>query len=184
MRQADLITSKNFKGCLPQILLGPFLNTLSQIHLYIFLEIFWAINILFLELPVTLVRCREMYFNSYHWWYRIFFEGCYSRGTVLLFSFLRIEWRLIFTNIIRCSRLRLWVGYFVYFEFTHLFFYLMFFSSIKRINWLISKGMSSIYLKVTVEKICRSQNLDFLSLKIFDQVSFWGAPAQADIIEF
>ena len=44
--------------------------------------------------------------------------------------------------------------------------------------------MSSIYLKVTVEKICRSQNLDFLSLKVFDQVSFWGAPAQADIIEF
>ena len=60
----------------------------------------------------------------------------------------------------------------------------MFFSSIKGINRLISKGMSSIYLKVTVEKICRSQNLDFLSLKIFHQVSFWGAPAQADIIEF
>ena len=38
----------------------------------------------------------------------------------------------------------------------HLFFYLMFlmvfFSSIKGINRLISKGMSNIYLKVTIEK--------------------------------
>ena len=32
----------------------------------------------------------------------------------------------------------------------------MFFSSIKRINRLISKGMSNIYLKVTVEKNWRS----------------------------
>ena len=32
--------------------------------------------------------------------------------------FLRIQWRLIFAIVIRCSRLRLWVGYFIYFKFT------------------------------------------------------------------
>ena len=54
-----------------------------------FLEIFRTTKIIsFLELSITLVGCREMYFNSYYWWYRIFFEGCYSRGTVLLFLFL------------------------------------------------------------------------------------------------
>ena len=30
----------------------------------------------------------------------------------------------------------------------------------------------------------RSQNFDLLRLKVRLQVSFWGAPAQADIIEF
>ena len=29
---------KTFKGCLPQILLGPLLNTLSHLRVYIFLE--------------------------------------------------------------------------------------------------------------------------------------------------
>ena len=43
----------------------------------------------------------------------------------------------------------------------------MFFSSIKGINRLISKGMSNIYLKVTISKNWRSQNFDFLSLKSF-----------------
>ena len=41
----------------------------------------------------------------------------------------------------------------------------MFFSSIKEINRLISKGMSNIYLKVTIEKNGCSQNFDFLRLK-------------------
>ena len=36
----------------------------------------------------------------------------------------------------------------------------MFFSSIKGINRLISKGMSNIYVKVTIEKNWRSQNFD------------------------
>ena len=44
--------------------------------------------------------------------------------------------------------------------------------------------MSNIYLKVTIEKNWRSQNFDFLSLKIFHQFSFWRAPTHADIIEF
>ena len=38
----------------------------------------------------------------------------------------RIQWRLIFGNLIRCSRLRLWVGYFIYSEFTSAFFWKMF----------------------------------------------------------
>ena len=49
----------------------------------------------------------------------------------------------------------------------------MFFSSIKEINKkqrkeinrLLSKGMSNIYLKVTIEKSWQSQHFDFLSLK-------------------
>ena len=43
----------------------------------------------------------------------------------------------------------------------------MFFSSIKEINRLISKGMSSIYLKLTIEKNWRSQNLGFSLFKKF-----------------
>ena len=45
------------------------------------------------------------------------------------------------------------------------FSYWMLFSSIERINRLISKGMLNISLKVTIEKNWRSQNFDFLSLK-------------------
>ena len=48
----------------------------------------------------------------------------------------------------------------------------MFFNSIKEINRLrkeinrlLSKGMSDIYLKVTIEKNSLSQNFDFLGLK-------------------
>ena len=35
---------------------------------------------------------------------------------------LRIKWRLIFTIVVRCSRLQLSEGYFIYFEFTPVFF--------------------------------------------------------------
>ena len=35
---------------------------------------------------------------------------------------LRIHWRLIFGNVISCCRTQLWVGYFVYFKFTSVFF--------------------------------------------------------------
>ena len=65
---------------------------------------------------------------------------------------------LIFADVMRCSRLR----------FTPVFFYLTFlmdvFNSIKGIDRTVSKGMSNIYLKVTIEK---TQNVDFLSLKIY-----------------
>ena len=47
--------------------------------------------------------------------------------------------------------------------------------------------MPNIYLKVSLEKNWRSQNFDFLTLKILEiyyQVAFWGAPNHADIIEF
>ena len=37
-------------------------------------------------------------------------------------SDLRIHWGLIFTNDIRCSRLQRWVGYFIYFKFTCVYF--------------------------------------------------------------
>ena len=67
----------------------------------------------------------------------------------------------------------------------------MFFTSVKKINrlrkeinWLLSKGMLNIYLKATTEKNWRSQNFEFLSLKICHKASFWGAPTHADITEF
>ena len=53
----------------------------------------------------------------------------------------------------------------------------------KEISTLSSKGMSNVYLKVIIKKNWRSQNFDFLSLKICHQVSFLGAPTHADIIE-
>ena len=66
---------------------------------------------------------------------------------------------LIFSNVIRCSRPR----------FTPVFFYLTFlmdvFNSVKGINRTVGKGMSNIYLKVTIEK---TENVDFLSLKIYN----------------
>ena len=41
----------------------------------------------------------------------------------------------------------------------------MFFSSVKKMNGLISKGMPNLYLKVTIEKNWRSQNLNIVCLK-------------------
>ena len=49
----------------------------------------------------------------------------------------------------------------------------MLFSSITEINRLITKGMSNIYLKVTIEKNRHSQNFDFLSLKNLSQGQFF-----------
>ena len=51
----------------------------------------------------------------------------------------------------------------------------MFFSSIKEINRLIRKGISIIYLKVTIEKNWCSQNFDFLSLKNLSPSQFLGS---------
>ena len=59
----------------------------------------------------------------------------------------------------------------------------MFFSSIKGINRLVSDGMWNIYLEVIIEEIWLSQSIDILSLKIYLQASFWGAPTHADITE-
>ena len=66
----------------------------------------------------------------------------------------------------------------------------MFFSSIKEINkllkeinMLLSKETSNTYLKVAIEKMWRTQNFDFLSLKVCLQVSFWGAQTHTDVIK-
>ena len=68
----------------------------------------------------------------------------------------------------------------------------MFFNSIKKINSLrkkinrlLNKGMSNIYLKVTIEeKNWPSQNVDFLGFKNLSPGQSWGAPTLEDIIEF
>ena len=55
----------------------------------------------------------------------------------------------------------------------------------KEINRLWSKGMSNIYLKVTiVEKNWPSQKFDFVGLKNLSPDLFWGAPTHEDITEF
>ena len=49
-------------------------------------------------------------------------------------------------------------------------------------NRLLSKGMSNIYLKVTIA--IRSQNFDFLGLRgTRSPGQFWGTPSHADIIK-
>ena len=67
-----------------------------------------------------------------------------------------------------CSRLRLWVGCFIYFKFTRVFFHLMFLMDVlvqlkKYGNSLIWKGMSNIYYweKLTFSKLrfSRKENL-------------------------
>ena len=93
------------------------------------------------------------------------------------------------TSYVRCSRLRLWVGYFICFKFTPVFFYLMFLMNVicsnKGISKSISKGMSNIYLKVTIQKNWRSQNFDFLSLKnLFPDQILGSSKSRRDIIEF
>ena len=57
----------------------------------------------------------------------------------------------------------------------------MFFSSTKEMNKLLSRGMSTIYLKVTVEKNGDSQNFYFQSLK---NLSPGRAPNHVYIIDF
>ena len=48
----------------------------------------------------------------------------------------------------------------------------MFFSPIKKINKLIGKRMSIIYLKITIEKTWPTQNFDCLSLKFVSRSVF------------
>ena len=69
----------------------------------------------------------------------------------------------------------------------------MFFNSIKeierltkKINRLLSKVMSNIYLKVIIEKKenSRSQNFDFLCLKNLPPGHFCRAQTLEDVIEF
>ena len=59
----------------------------------------------------------------------------------------------------------------------------MLFSKIKEISRLISKEMSNIYLKVTIEKNWHPQNFDFLSLKRSSPGQCWGNQTHTDIIE-
>ena len=68
----------------------------------------------------------------------------------------------------------------------------MFFNSVKEINRLrkeinrlLSKEVSNIYSKVTIEeKNWRSQNFHFQGLKNLQPCQFWGAPSHKYIIAF
>ena len=68
-------------------------------------------------------------------------------------------------------------------------FLMAFFNSViekkwkKEINRLLSK-MSNVYLKITIEKKCGSQDFHFFSFKNLSPGLFWGASAHEDIIEF
>ena len=57
----------------------------------------------------------------------------------------------------------------------------MFFSSIKKINRLLSKGMSNVYLKVVINKNWLSQDLDFLILRNFSSGRFRGSPTHISL---
>ena len=52
----------------------------------------------------------------------------------------------------------------------------------KEINRLLSKGMSNIFLKVTIETFSKLRFSEFKNF--FHRVSFWGTPTHADIVEF
>ena len=43
--------------------------------------------------------------------------------------------------------------------------------------------MSNTYLEVTIEKKSLTQDIEFLSLNVRLQFTFWGAPTHPDIIE-
>ena len=82
-------------------------------------------------------------------------------------SHLRINWRLILGNVVRCSALGIRLGYFIHmccFNGCSLIQSKFFNSSIKEINRLrkeinrlFSKGMSTIYLSYYWEKVTNSK---------------------------
>ena len=102
-----------------------------------------------------------------------------TKKRIFLYCQLRIYFRLIFANVIVLDYplSRLFYLFKIY-TCALLFdvFYWMFFSSIKGINRLISKGLSNCE-KLTFSKLRFSQ-----FYKIFLLV--WGAPSRANIIEF
>ena len=64
-------------------------------------------------------------------WSHLLMENIYLTEHIYLMENLffvqwRIHWRLIFGSAEHCSRLRLWIVYFIYFKFTPVFLYLMF----------------------------------------------------------
>ena len=60
------ITSKNFKGCLPQVLLGSFLNTLSLIKLWQYFKVKMQLSFLLPRMPVwVLILSKTLYIVSY-----------------------------------------------------------------------------------------------------------------------
>ena len=69
-------------------------------------------------------------------------------------------------------------------------FLMAFFNSViekkwkKEINRLLSKKMSNVYLKITIEKKCGSQDFHFFRFKNLSPGLFWEASAHEDIIEF
>ena len=52
----------------------------------------------------------------------------------------------------------------------------------KEINRFFSKGTSNVYLKVTIETFSKLWFFGFQ--KFCHQVSFWGAPTEANMAEF
>ena len=53
----------------------------------------------------------------------------------------------------------------------------------KEINSLLSKEMSNIYLKVTKKNWLPKTSIFYIQ-KICHQINFWGAPSNANVIEF
>ena len=90
---------------------------------------------------------------------------------VLLQLPVRIQWRLIFANVTRCSRLRLYIVCFLF----QIYNCVLLFDGFNGCSLAISKGMSNIYLKVTIEKKWCSESFDFLCSKNLSPGQFLGS---------
>ena len=113
---------------------SPYLFTNSQLFPIIFAE--WFLILFFAKFLCSFFSCLILiYLSSFKYCSNKCFSIVYECVAKILnivfkfyhnFVFLRIQWRLIFANVIRCSRPRLWEDYFIYFKSTPVFFYLMF----------------------------------------------------------
>ena len=66
-----------------------------------------------------------------------------------------------FTNVIRCSKLPLWVDYFIYFKFTHvssIVYQSLHLCSIKETNWLMNKRMCVLLFDVSKHLLSRKSD--------------------------
>ena len=135
---------------------------------------FWLLfdNASFFNSEIWLTRLKKNYcFVKKNWWFSILmlydivygillFHGStsliqvYTKGLFLLMSYdiLDCNFEYVILSILNLAL------------FLYIMFWWMSFSSIKEINRL-SKKMSCIYLRVSVEKNWCSQNFDFLRLK-------------------
>ena len=80
-----------------------------------------------------------------------------------MLSHIRIQWRLSLAIVIRCSKLRLWAGYFIYIKFTSVFFQWMFLNSFEKIN-MLRKEINRLLSKWNVKYLLKTYYWEKLTL--------------------